>query len=83
MNLPVEPNESTPSLYVESDDVKNTIFSFPASSPSGVDGFRPQHFKDLLSGANGDASTNLLVSITNLWNFMLAGRVPDGILLIL
>lgn len=84
MNFTKEP-PSTPSLNVESvsDEVKNSIFSFPAGSSSGIDGFRPQHLRDLILSANGDASSNLLISITNLCNFMLAGRVPESILPVL
>ncbi|KAJ6634231.1 hypothetical protein Bhyg_17313, partial [Pseudolycoriella hygida] len=75
--------DSTPSLIVEPDEVKNAVFSFPAGSSAGVDGFRPQHFKDLLFGANGDAGNNLLFSITKLCNLMLAAGVPEEILPIL
>lgn len=56
-----------------------SISSFYNGSSGVIDGIRPQHLKDLISGTNGEAGSKLLKSITSLTNLMLSGKVLDSI----
>ena len=52
------------------------IKSFPPGSSGGPDGLRPQHLKDLTEKQVGGT---LLASLTNLTNFILAGKTPEWV----
>ena len=57
--------------------VKTAIQTFPNGSAGGPDSLRPQHIKDLLQGATDDSP--LLMSITDLTNLLLEGKVPSAV----
>ncbi|XP_061724753.1 uncharacterized protein LOC133530732 [Cydia pomonella] len=73
--FPPEPDLSTPFLTVSVPDVTNAIGSFYSGSASGLDGLRPQHFKELTSHCAGDNGPRLLESLTKLSNFLLRGML--------
>ncbi|GAU92579.1 LOW QUALITY PROTEIN: hypothetical protein RvY_04642 [Ramazzottius varieornatus] len=52
---------------------------FPNGSAGGVDGLRPQHLKDMLSGAPNGATVALAEALAKLITLMLLGRIPDAI----
>ena len=63
-------------LQVSSDKVMKALQAFPPRSSSEPDGLIPQHLKNFLARAPDD---NLLVSITQLFNFVLPRRFPIDI----
>jgi hypothetical protein len=65
-----------PPITTTEEEVYKAIMSFPNGSAGGMDGLRPQILKDLIQKTNGDASTQLLKSLTKLCNLMLSGKVP-------
>lgn len=48
--------------------VKDSIMSFSFGTASGMDGFRPQFFKDLISTSAGNFGNSALTAITDLCN---------------
>ena len=52
------------------------IRSFPNGSGGGLDGFKPQHLKDLIGGMSREHETRLLQSLTLFVNLVLEGGVP-------
>ncbi|XP_047998133.1 uncharacterized protein LOC125235580 [Leguminivora glycinivorella] len=66
LNLPVPPDSEAPNLVATKKDVLAAVMSFKNGSAGGLDGLSPQHFKDLLCGATGDAGDQLLEDITQL-----------------
>lgn len=81
--LPDPPDPLDPSLQASAQDVLGAIMSFPNGSSGGLDGLTPQHLKDLLSLGCGDARDELLKTLTDLVNVMLAGQVPSDVIDIL
>lgn len=79
LSFPEPPVSTSPSLSVSLEMVNNAINRFPKGSSSGIDGLRPQHISDLTSTSAGDSGRRLLLSITSLCNFILAGKVIDTI----
>jgi len=85
--LPLHPNAppdrrdvpllNSPSLQVGPAAVRAAITSFPNGSAGGPDGMRPQHLKDLLTGAADDDP--LLGVLTELTNLLLSGDIPSHI----
>ena len=69
-SIPWEP------LLASVDHLSAAIRSFPPGSSGGPDGLRPQHLKDLTEKQVGGS---LLASLTNLTNFILAGKVPEWV----
>ena len=59
--------------------VRRAILSFAAGSASGPDLLEPQHLKDLIAKSGGEAANKLIVALTRLCNFMLAGKVPEEV----
>lgn len=78
LNFPTHPNAEI-SLQVSETDVKNSIMSFANGSAPGMDGFRPQFFKDLISISALHSGNEALSTITNFCNFVLKGKVNDDI----
>ena len=74
----VPPSDAAP-IEVSAAAVKRAILSFPNGSSGGPDGLRPQHLKDLLAWGGSDIDSPLLLAITDLINFMLAGRTPEAV----
>jgi hypothetical protein len=72
------PTHSSPPLQVCPLATKSAIQSFPNGSAGGPDGSRPQHFKDLFSGAPDD--NPLLISITELINLPLPNYLIPALL---
>jgi hypothetical protein len=62
-------------LNVNEIEVKKAINSFPCGSAAGIDGFRPQFLKDMISVSAGEAGQRALSSITLLCNFLLSGKI--------
>ena len=58
---------------MSTDQVLNAIKTFPQGSSGGQDGLRPQHLKDITERQVGGT---LIVALTNLVNFILAGKAP-------
>ena len=61
------------SILVSTDQVLSAIKSFPQGSSGGPDGLRPQHLKDMTERQIGGS---LIIALTNLVNFFLAGKAP-------
>ncbi|CAL8107905.1 unnamed protein product [Orchesella dallaii] len=74
---PLDENDITQSLVVNTENVRKAIASFQNGSSGGVDGLSPQHLKDLTSTCNGVAGEELIKALTKLSNFMLEGKVND------
>lgn len=79
LNIPDKPNNAASHFQPSEDDVLKSISSFYNGSSGGIDGIRPQHLKDLISGTNGEAGFKLLKSITLLTNLMFSGKVLSSI----
>lgn len=62
-------------IEVTAEDTSKSIYSFRNSSAGGIDSLRPQHLKDILSIKYDSKEDNVLTALTNLSNFMLAGKV--------
>lgn len=77
LNLPEPPQKKAEHLMVSEQDVVKNINGFPNGPAAGIDGILPQHIKDLTAPNTGEAGLKLVKSITNLCNFMLAGKIPS------
>ena len=74
---PPEPSISDPILEsVTPEEVLQAINSFPNGSAGGLDGLRPQHLKDLVSGSTGEIAIRLTERLASLIDLMLSGNVP-------
>lgn len=73
------PPDSEECLEVTEIDVKNSIMFFNSGSASGLDGFRPQFFKDLISISAANSGKEVLSTLTELTNFILKGKVNEEI----
>ena len=62
-------------------DVMTAIRSFPSGSSGGIDGFTPQHLKDLVGEAGLESP--LVVALTGFVNTLLRGDCPEAIIPIL
>jgi hypothetical protein len=71
------PDVTTAPLHVNKSEVRQAILSFPAGSACGLDGLRPQHLKDLITG--NSCSFALLEAITDLINIIVAGKSPPNV----
>ena len=60
-------------MLVSTDQALNAIKTFPQGSSGGQDGLCPQHLKDMTERQVGGT---LIVALTNLVNFILAGKAP-------
>ncbi|GAV01248.1 hypothetical protein RvY_11988 [Ramazzottius varieornatus] len=60
------------------EEILAAVKSFPNGSAGGVDGLRPQHLKDMLSGAPNGATAALAETSAKLITLMLLGRIPDA-----
>ncbi|XP_063618720.1 uncharacterized protein LOC134791601 [Cydia splendana] len=83
LRMPEPPEPDAPHLIANKKDVLAAVMSFQNGSAGGLDGLSPQHLKDLLCGATGDAGERLLDGITQLINLMLSGKVCSEVLGIL
>lgn len=77
LSFPTPPSDEDEHLLVTPGNIKKAIKSFACGSASGPDGFRPQFFKDIISISAGKEGADALSAITDLSNFMLAGKVND------
>lgn len=59
------------SFIVNEQQVKKKINSFQNGSGPGIDGFRPQFFKDMISKTAGEAGERVLKAITRFANFII------------
>jgi hypothetical protein len=66
-------------LSVNETEVKKAINSFPCGSAAGIDGFRPQFLKHMISVSAGEAGQRALSSISLLCNFLLSGKITNEI----
>ena len=65
-------------LEVSSSVVLEAISSFPAGSAGGPDGLRPQHLKDMVYSPSCDGYAELISTLTDFVNMVLAGRVTPA-----
>lgn len=77
--LPDPSNKNPIYLEVETNQVQDSILSFPHGLASGLDGISPQHLKDLISKSANEQGNKLLENIIKLINFMLKGKVNSEI----
>lgn len=77
LHIPEQPDKTAVHLIVTEKVVVRNINSFPNGSSTSIDGILPQHLKDLTTPSTGEAGLKLISSITNLSNFMLAGKKPN------
>ena len=80
----VTSSPTTPQYHTDESEVLQAIRSFPNGSGGGLDGLKPQHFKDLVgSGGREHESrlleSRLLKSLTHFVNLVLDGCVPQEI----
>lgn len=75
LNFPDAPDNSIQPVTVTCDDVCLALGTFHAGSAAGLDGIRPGHLKELISGSAGDNGSRLLESLTKLTNYILSGKV--------
>ncbi|XP_063359932.1 uncharacterized protein LOC134649149 [Cydia amplana] len=73
--FPAEPGLDCPTLSMKVEDVVLAINSFHNGSAAGLDGIRPAHLKELISGSAGDGGVRLLEALTKLCNFLLGGKL--------
>jgi len=67
----------TKCLSVDKSEVRRAVLSFPAGSPGGPDGLRPQHIRDMLLCR--EIGSDFLTALTSFVNMILAGRCPSGV----
>lgn len=60
-------------------EVTKAIMSFKPGSASGLDGFSPQHAKDLISKGNAAAAESLIKAFCKLIDLMLFGKIPTKV----
>lgn len=77
--FPNTPNDDDISVVVNETIVRKMILSFPNGSAGGIDGFKPQYLKDVISLSASEAGDRVLTAITDLCNFMLAGKVTQDV----
>ena len=75
------PGKEDASLLIGNNDVMLAIRSFPSGSSGGIDGFTPQHLKDLVGEAGSESP--LVVALTGFVNTLLRGECPEVIIPIL
>lgn len=83
MSFPDPPDKHIDPLVVSEKEVFFSIKSFPNGSGSGIDGFLPQHLKDLTLSSTGEAGLRLTKSITALSNYMLFGKLQSDFIKIM
>ena len=74
-----DPVHSPLPLKVPPYDIVVAIKSFPAGSSCGLDGLKPQHLKDMMTGrqSSGDVGQRLLSKLSEFTNLCLSGDIPD------
>jgi len=77
--LPPSPSATTPPTYFSQNQIQAAISSFHHGSGAGPEGLRPQHLKDCISISAGDASTSLIISLTELVNHLTNGHLPTAL----
>ena len=75
------PGKEDASLLIGNNDVMTAIRSFPSGSSGGIDGFTPQHLKDLVGEAGSESPS--VVALTGFVNTLLRGDCPEVIIPIL
>ncbi|GAU94691.1 hypothetical protein RvY_06416 [Ramazzottius varieornatus] len=73
------PDDSAPPPEVTVEEVVAAVGSFPNGTAGGLDGLRPQHIKDMLTGASNGATVALSEALAKLMTQMLHGKVPDNV----
>lgn len=71
--------EEIQKIEVTEQQVKKKINSFQHGSGAGIDGFRPQFLKDVISKTAGEAGSRALTTITKFCNFIISGKVQKDI----
>jgi hypothetical protein len=77
-SLPPPPSSSV-KLTITLCEVLAAIESFPCGSSGGLDGFIPQHFKDLVGKSNGVIGSNLAKALVSLMELIIQGNVPNKV----
>ena len=73
--LAVPSAPAPPQYQADEAEMLKAIRSFPNGSGGGLDGFKPQHPKDLISGMSREHETSLLQSLTLFVNLVFEGGV--------
>ncbi|GAU89490.1 hypothetical protein RvY_02037 [Ramazzottius varieornatus] len=68
-----------PKIPCPVEEILAAVKRFPNGSAGGVDGLRPQHLKDMLSGAPNGATVALAEALAELITLMHLGRIPDAV----
>lgn len=68
---------------VTESELQIAVSKFRNGSAAGLDGMRPQHFKDMLSINTGDTGSVLKTRLTNFSDLLLRGKAPTFIIPIL
>lgn len=68
---------------VTESELKIAVDNFRNGSAGGLDGIRPQHFKDMLSIDTGESGSQLTARLTTFSDLLLHGKAPDFIIPIL
>ena len=59
------------------EDVRKGNLSFHAGASAGPDGLCPGHLRSLVAHGSAEAGSRLLSALTDLFNLMLRGEVPQ------
>lgn len=77
--MPPPPVEAEMEVPITTKQVKDALFSFPSSFSGGFDCLRPRHLRDLLA-LSGEHEVPLLLSLTELCNQVISGKLPEFLL---
>ena len=66
-------------MAISAEEVQHAVTSFPNGSAGGLDELRPQHLKDMVSHATGEAASKLLEYLAKLLIIMLHGKVAGDV----
>ena len=76
-SLPDPPDGSVVPAVASEEDVRKGILSFHAGASSGPDGLCPGHLRSFMAHGSAEAESSLLSALTDLFNVMLRGEVPQ------
>lgn len=77
LQLPDAPTIRVPSPEITTEEITRAIMSFPKSSSGGLDGIRPRHIRDLITG--GVVSDRLIKALAKLTDLLLRSDIPLSI----
>lgn len=77
LQLPEFPTTRVPTPEVSKEEIVRAVMSFPKSSSGGLDGLRPRHVRDLITG--GVVSDRLIKALAKLTDLLLRSDIPLSI----